>query len=180
MKNKYIVDFLKFFLFNPSCKEILDDLNKCSNHNKEELDDFVEHNKLYKVTLYKDDVSCFIQQIKEDRNISENIYKLLIDGKSEDNSICFSIYLKPSAHNGNPYFEYVDSEFHKQDGKNDVIFVLDTLVYFASFVKFLKQWFVQYHDLKEELYDEMPDFSWFFKVFLKTQKENFLLKPDLD
>ena len=145
------------------------------NNNKDELDKFVKdkNNETYKVILYKNDVSCLIQQIKEELTISENVYKLLIDGQSEDNSICFIVYLNLSINNGNLYLEYVDSKFHKQDNKNDFVFVLDTLVNFSSFVEFLGKWFIQYQNLKEELYKEMPDFLWFFKVFLKIQHENY-------
>ena len=97
----------------------------------------------------------------------------MIDGQSEDNSICFIVYLNLSINNGNLYLEYVDSKFHKQDNKNDFVFVLDTVVNFSSFVEFLGKWFIQYQNLKEELYKEMPDFLWFFKVFLTTQHENY-------
>ena len=45
------------------------------NNNKEELDKFVkdkdeDHDIIYKVVLYRDDLSCLIQQIKEEKQIS--------------------------------------------------------------------------------------------------------------
>lgn len=89
MKNAHIINFLKTFSFNPSCKKILDDLEKLNN-NKDKLGKFVkdkDEDIIYKVVLYKDDLSCLIQQIKEDKRISENVYKLLVDGLSEDSSI---------------------------------------------------------------------------------------------
>ena len=174
MQNAHIINFLKTFPFNPSCKEILDDFDKLNN-NQEELDKFVKdkNNGTYQVALYKDDLSCLIQQIKEDKTISENVYKLLVDGKSEDNSICLNVYFKMVAENGKPYIEYEDSAFCNKENKNDSLLILDTLVYFSTFVNFLKVWFIKYSNLQEELYKEMPDFVWFFKVFLSTQYENF-------
>lgn len=185
MKNAHIINFLKTFSFNPSCKKILDDLDSLNN-NKEELDKFVkdkdeDHDIIYKVVLYKDDLSCLIQQIKEEKIINENVYKLLIDGKLEDNTICliidFSLVVKKGR--SKVHVEYVDCILQNKEDKNDIVFLLDTLVYFSAFTVFLKTWFIQYKDLKEELYNEMPDFLWFFKVFLTTQHENYF-EPNLD
>lgn len=187
MKNAHIINFLKTFSFNPSCKKILADLEKLNN-NKDELDKFVkdkdeDHDIIYKVVLYRDDLSLLIQQIKEERRISENVYKLLIDGQSEDNAICFiidfSLVVKNWQGQGKVHVEYVDCILRNKDDKNDIVFLLDTLMYFSSFTVFLKTWFIQYKDLKEELYSEMPDFLWFFKVFLTTQHENYF-EPNLD
>lgn len=178
MKNAHIINFLKTFSFNPSCKKILDDLDNLNN-NKEFVKD--NNNETYKVVLYKDDLSCLIQQIKEEKQISENVYKLLIDGKSEDNAICLIMDFCLVFKNGQSkvHAEYVDCILRNKEDKNDVVFLLDTLVYFSAFVTFLKTWFIQYKDLKEELYNEMPDFLWFFKVFLTTQHENYF-EPNLD
>ena len=182
MKNAHIINFLKTFSFNPSCKKILDDLDNL-NHNKEELDKFVKdnNNETYKVVLYRDDLSCLIQQIKEEKRISENVYKLLVDGRSEDSAIClimdFSLVVKKQQNK--VHVEYVDCILRNKEDKNDIVFLLDTLVYFSAFTVFLKTWFIQYKDLKEELYSEMPDFLWFFKVFLTTQHENYF-EPNWD
>ena len=176
MQNEHIINFLKTFPFNPSCKKILDDFDKLNN-NKEELDKFVnnqdDNNGFYQVVLFKDDLSCLIQKIKEETTINENVYKLLVDGKSEDNSICLNVYFKMVAENGKPYIEYEDSAFCNKENKNDSLLILDTLVSFSAFVNFLKVWFIKYSNLQEELYKEMPDFVWFFKVFLSTQYENY-------
>lgn len=176
MQNAHIINFLKAFSFNPSCKEILDDFDKLNN-NQEEFDKFVnnqdDNNGFYQVVLFKDDLSCLIQQIKEEITINGNVYKLLVDGKSEDNSICLIVCFKMVVKNGKPYVEYKDSVFYNKENKIDSLLILDTLVYFSSFVVFLQTWFIQYANLQEELYKEMPDFVWFFKVFLSTQYENF-------
>lgn len=185
MKNAHIINFLKTFSFNPSCKKILDDLDNFNN-NKEELDKFVkdkdeDHDIIYKVVLYRDDLSCLIQQIKEEKIINENVYKLLIDGKSEDNTICLIIYFRMVVNSGKPHVEWANCVFCNKNGETGSLCVSDTLVYFAEFVPFLKKWFIQYQNLKEELYNEMPDFVWFFKVFLSTQYENcFRLSLHLD
>ena len=186
MKNAHIINFLKTFSFNPSCKNILDDLDNLNN-NKEKLDKLKnkdeDHDIIYKVVLYKDDLSCLIQQIKEEKRINENVYKLLIDGKSEDNVIClimdFRLVFKNGQRRIQVHVEYVDCILRNKEDKNDVVFLLDTLVYFSAFFTFLKTWFIKYKDLKEELYNEMPDFLWFFKVFLTTQHENYF-EPNLD
>lgn len=185
MKNAHIINFLKTFSFNPSCKKILDDLEKLNN--KDELDKFVkdkkdeDHDIIYKVVLYRDDLSCLIQQIKEEKRISENVYKLLIDGKSEDDTICLIIYFRMVVNSGKPHVEWANCIFRNKDGETGSLCVSDTLVYFTEFVPFLRKWFIQYQNLKEELYKEMPDFLWFFKVFLSTQYENcFRLSSYLD
>ena len=184
MKNAHIINFLKTFSFNPSCKQILDDFDNLNN-NKDELDKFVKNkyknHNLYRVVLYKDDLSCLIQQIKEERTISKNVYKLLVDGKSEHNSVCLMAYFRIVFQNGTGqlYIEYEDSAFFNKENKYDSLCILDTMVYFSAFVSFLKTWFIQYANLHEELYKEIPDFLWFFKVFLTTQHENYF-KPNLD
>ena len=188
MKNAHIIKFLKAFSFNPSCKKILDELKNLEtlNNNKEEFDKFVkdkdeDHDIIYKVVLYKDDLSCLIQQIKEEKRINENVYKILIDGKSEDNTICLIIYFRMVVNSGKPHVEWANCIFHNKDGETDSLCVSDTLVYFTEFMPFLRKWFIQYQNLKEELYKEMPDFVWFFKVFLSTQYENcFKLSSFLD
>mgnify|MGYP000883893086 CR=1 FL=1 len=185
MKNAHIINFLKTFSFNPSCKKILDDLEKLNN-NKDELDKFVkdkdeDHDIIYKVVLYKNDLSCLIQQIKEDKRISENVYKLLVDGLSEDNAICLIMDFRLIFKNwqSKVHVEYVDCILRNKEDKNDIVFLLDTLVYFSAFAVFLKTWFIQYANLQEELYSEMPDFLWFFKVFLTTQHQNYF-EPNFD
>lgn len=187
MKNAHIINFLKTFSFNPSCKKILDELKNLEklNNNKKEFDKWKskneDHNIIYKVVLYKNDLSCLIQQIKEKKRISENVYKLLVDGLSEDSAIClimdFSLVVKKQQNK--VHVEYVDCILRNKEDKNDIVFLLDTLVYFSAFTVFLKTWFIQYKDLKEELYSEMPDFLWFFKVFLTTQHENYF-EPNCD
>lgn len=178
MKNAHIINFLKTFSFNPSCKKILDDLDNLNN-NKE----FVKYNnnETYKVVLYKDDLSCLIQQIKEEKRISENVYKLLINGRSEDSAIClimdFSLVVKKQQNK--VHVEYVDCILRNKEDKNNIVFLLDTLVYFSDFASFIKTWLNQHDNLHEELYNEMPDFLWFFKVFLTTQHENYF-EPNCD
>ena len=181
MKNAHIINFLKTFSFNPSCKKILDDLDNLNNNKEFVKDNNNNNNETYKVVLYRDDLSCLIQQIKEEKIISENVYKLLIDEKSEDNAICLIMDFCLVFKNGQSkvHVEYVDCILRNKEDKNDVVFLLDTLVYLSAFVTFLKTWFIQYKDLKEELYNEMPDFLWFFKVFLTTQHENYF-EPNLD
>jgi len=177
MKNAHIINFLKTFSFNPSCKKILDDLDNLNN-NKEKLDKLKnkdeDHDIIYKVVLYKDDLSCLIQQIKEEKRINENVYKLLIDGKSEDNVICLIMDFRLVVKKGcsKVHVEYVGCILRNKEDKNDIVFLLDTLVYFSAFTVFLKTWFIQYANLQKELYSEMPDFLWFFKVFLTTQQGN--------
>ena len=178
MKNAHIINFLKTFSFNPSCKKILDDLDNLNN-NKE----FVKYNnnETYKVVLYKNDLSCLIQQIKEEKRISENVYKLLINGRSEDSAIClimdFSLVVKKQQNK--VHVEYVDCILRNKEDKNNIVFLLDTLVYFSDFASFIKTWLNQHDNLHEELYNEMPDFLWFFKVFLTTQHENYF-EPNCD
>lgn len=181
MKNAHIINFLKTFSFNPSCKKILDDLEKLNN--KEELDKFVKdnNNETYKVVLYKDDLSCLIQQIKEEKTISENVYKLLVDGTSEYNSFCLMVYFRIVVQNGTGqlYIKYEYSAFLNKENKDDSLLILDTLVSFSDFASFIKTWLNQHDNLHEELYNEMPDFLWFFKVFLTTQHENYF-EPNWD
>lgn len=178
MKNAHIINFLKTFSFNPSCKKILDDLDNLNN-NKEFVKD--NNNETYKVVLYKDDLSCLIQQIEEEKRISENVYKLLINGRSEDSAIClimdFSLVVKKQQNK--VHVEYVDCILRNKEDKNDIVFLLDTLVYFSDFASFIKTWLNQHDNLHEELYNEMPDFLWFFKVFLTTQHENYF-EPNCD
>ena len=173
MKNAHIINFLKTFSFNPSCKKILDDLDNLNN-NKELKSKNEDHDTIYKVVLYKDDLSCLIQQIKQDKRISENVYKLLVDRLSEDNTTClimdFCLIVKKGC--SKVHVEYVGCILRNKEDKNDIVFLLDTLVYFSAFTVFLKTWFIQYANLQEELYSEMPDFLCFFKVFLTTQQEN--------
>lgn len=105
----------------------------------------------------------------------------MIDGKSEDNAICLIIYFRMVVNSGKPHVEWAHCVFCNKNGETGSLCVSDTLVYFAEFVPFLKKWFIQYQNLKEELYNEMPDFVWFFKVFLSTQYENcFRLSLHLD
>lgn len=178
-----LLTFLKLFPLIQVVKKILADLEKLNN-NKDELDKFVkdkDEDIIYKVVLYKDDLSCLIQQIKEDKRISENVYKLLVDGLSEDSSICLIIYFRMVVNSGKPHVEWANCIFRNKDGETGSLCVSDTLVYFTEFVPFLRKWFIQYQNLKEELYKEMPDFVWFFKVFLSTQYENcFRLSSYLD
>ena len=178
MINAHIINFLKTFSFNPSCKKILDDLDNLNN-NKEFVKD--NNNETYKVVLYKDDLSCLIQQIEEEKRISENVYKLLINGRSEDSAIClimdFSLVVKKQQNK--VHVEYVDCILRNKEDKNDIVFLLDTLVYFSDFASFIKTWLNQHDNLHEELYNEMPDFLWFFKVFLTTQHENYF-EPNCD
>ena len=180
IKNAHIINFLKTFSFNPSCKKILDDLDNLNNNNKAFDKDEV-HDIIYKVVLYKYDLSCLIQKIKEDKIISENVYKLLVDRLSEDNTIClimdFSLVVKKQQNE--VHVEYVDCILRNKEDKNDIVFLLDTLVYFSDFASFIKTWLNQHDNLHEELYNEMPDFLWFFKVFLTTQHENYF-EPNCD
>lgn len=131
---------------------------------------------IYKVTIYKDDLSCLIHRAKEDRIISEAVYKLLVNKKTNQFSV---IYLKLCSNNGSHYLEVLNKPeyplFDKSTSINvkDNVFLLDTLVNFSEFITFLKNWLLQYNHLQEYLYDEMPDFLWFFKVFLSTQNENY-------
>lgn len=184
MKNAHIINFLKTFSFNPSCKKILDDFDNLNN-NKEELDKFVKGKNneayTYKVVLYKDDLSCLIQQIKEEKTISENVYKLLVDGKLEHNSFCLMVYFRIVVENGTGqlYIKYEYSAFFSKKNEDDSLLILDTLVSFSEFASFIKTWLDQHDKLHEKLHKEMPNFLWFFKVFLTTQYENYF-EPNFD
>lgn len=182
MRNAHIINFLKTFSFNPSCKKILDDFDNLNN-NKDEFDKFVKNknNGTYKVVIYKNDLSCLIQQIKEEKTISENVYKLLVDGKSEENSSCLMVYFRIAVQNGTGqlYIEYEYSAFFNNENEDDSLLILDTLVSFSDFASFIKIWFTQHDNLHEKLHKEMPDFLWFFKVFLNTQYENYF-EPNFD
>ena len=157
-----LLTFLKLFPLIQVVKKILDDLDNLNN-NKEFVKD--NNNETYKVVLYKDDLSCLIQQIKEEKRISENVYKLLVDGRSEDSAIClimdFSLVVKKQQNK--VHVEYVDCILRNKEDKNDIVFLLDTLVYFSDFASFIKTWLNQHDNLHEELYNEMPDFLWFLK-----------------
>lgn len=101
---------------------------------------------------------------------------MLVNKETEQFSV---IYFKLCSNNGSPYLEVLNEPeyplFDKSTSINvkDNVFLLDTLVNFSEFITFLKNWLLQYNHLQEYLYDEMPDFLWFFKIFLSTQNENY-------
>lgn len=200
MKNEHIVQFLQAFPFNPSCNQLLQKLDelrqlkttfaeqnsnldneKPSSSNREDntIDTTHGDNKnrnVYKVEMHIYDLLFLVQKIKLGLETSEDVYKIMTDGKSKT-KMFVPLYFEIVTNNSEDevYLELIQDEqypsFVELYSKNtpnglELKEFLNLNIYFSHFISFLMSWLYKQDVLEEK---GQPNFIQYFQFFLKTQ-----------
>lgn len=129
---------------------------------------------VYKVEIHMYDLLFLVQKIKLGLEISEDVYKIMIDEKSRI-KMFVPLYFEIVTNNGETHLELIQDEqypsFVELCSKNNTNGLelkkfLNLNIYFSHFISFLMSWLCEQDLLAKK---GKPNFIKYFQFFLNTQ-----------